>query len=226
MSDQPRHQGNMATGARARRALALLAFLFVAAAAPRAAELLDRVLAVVSGTVITLSDARAAIAFGDVDTTGAGDPVAAAMRWLVDRRLAIEEVARYGTNEVDESRVTERMAAIRRRFASDEAFTAALRRLGLDEAGVRSWVRDSVRVDEYLARRFGAMFSATDNDLREYFARHSSQFARGGAVPAFEAVVEEVRAALQRERRTQAVEAWLSRLRRRADVNEIYLPVR
>jgi len=35
-----------------------------------------------------------------------------------------------------------------------------------------------------------------------------------------------VQADLQDERRVLAIDAWLSRLRRRADVNELYLPVR
>ena len=48
-----------------------------------AQDLLDRVLAVVSGTVITLSDARAAADFGFVETRGARDPVAAALKWLI-----------------------------------------------------------------------------------------------------------------------------------------------
>ena len=220
------HRGKTPTGGRAWRAVAMTACLLCGAASLGAAELLDRVLAVVSGTVITLSDARTAIAFGEVDTTGARDPIATAMRWLVDRQLAIEEVDRYGTNEVDEARVADGLAAITLRFGSAQAFAAALPRLGLDQTGARSWIRDSLRVAQYLARRFDAMFSATDEELREYFARHASQFARSGAAPAFDGVVEEVRTALQQDRRTLAVEAWLSRLRRRADVIEIYVPVR
>ena len=55
------------------------------------AQVIDRVLAVVSGTVILMSDARAAISLGLFDAGKAADPVEAAMRWLIDRQLVLDE---------------------------------------------------------------------------------------------------------------------------------------
>ena len=79
-----------------------------------ASEVLDRVIAVVSGTIITLSDARAAIAFGLVDVAGQRDPVATAMEWLVDRQLVLDEVCRYESADLDCVQVDAVFAEVRR----------------------------------------------------------------------------------------------------------------
>jgi hypothetical protein len=191
-----------------------------------AAELMDRVLAVVSGTVITLSDARIALAFKAVDTAGAADPVAATLRWLIDRQLVLDEVSRDDTGDLDKARVAAGLAQLRSTFASDEAFAQGLARLGLDQAGARRWVEDTLRMQDYLARRFDTMFPPTDEELLESFTRDSARFSRGGVVPSFDDAKEEVRAVVNQERQRQAVDSWLARLRRRASINEIYQPIR
>ena len=214
---------------KARRAagVVLLALCLAAGSLPlAAAEVLDRVLAVVSGTVIMLSDARIATAFDAVDTSGAADPMAVTLRWLVDRQLVLDEVIRYDTGEVEKARVAEGLSRIRTKFPSDAAFARALGRLGLDEAAARRWVEDTIRMQDYLGRRFDMMFSPTDDDLLEYYTRNRARFVRGGVERSFDDAREDVREVLQQERQRQAMDTWLTRLRRRANVNELYAPIR
>ena len=191
-----------------------------------AGELVDRVLAVVSGTVITLSDARIALAFKAVDTSGAADPIAVTLRWLVDRQLVLDEVSRDDMGDLEKARVAEGLTRLRSSYVSDEAFARGLERLGLDRAGARRWVENTLRMQDYLARRFDTVFPPTDEELLEYFTRNGVRFSRGGVVPSFDDAKEDVRAVLQQERQRQAVDSWLTRLRRRASVNEIYQPIR
>ena len=211
---------------RAAGAVMLAACVIGAGPALRAGELVDRVLAVVSGSVITLSDARIALAFKAVDTAGAADPIAVALRWLIDRQVVLDEVSRYDPGGIENTRVAAGLARIRSAYPSDEAFAAGLERLGLDQAGARRWVEDSLRMQDYLERRFDTMFPPTDEELLEYFTRNSARFIRGGVVPSFDAAREEVRAVVQAERQREAVDSWLTRLRRRANVNELYQPIR
>jgi hypothetical protein len=207
-------------------AAAIIVLTAVGAVPLCGAELLDRVIAVVSGTVITLSDARAAMALGLVDTRDARDPIEAAMQWLVDRRLVLDEALRYDTGDIDAVVVDRALVAIRQRFTSDAAYREELVRLGLDDARVRGLVSDTLAMQQYVERRFDTILPATDDELREYFGRHSERFVRDNHPLAFEEAVDQVRGMLQQERRHQAVTVWLDRLRRRADVNEIYRPVR
>jgi hypothetical protein len=207
---------------------ALLAVCVAAGSVPLVgAELVDRVLAVVSGTVITLSDARVAIAFRDVDAAGAADPIVVALRWLVDRQLVLDEVSRYSdTAALDPRRIADGVARIRAAYPSEAAFAQALERLGLDVTGCRRWVEGTLLMQDYLARRFDTTFPPTDDELRDYHARHLARFARGGVPLPFDEAREDVRAALQQERRREAVEVGMTRLRRRANVSELYAPVR
>jgi hypothetical protein len=200
--------------------------LAVGSIALAAAEVLDRVLAVVSGTVIMLSDVRIATAFDAVDTSGAADPVAVTLRWLVDRQLVLDEVIRYDTGDLDKARVSEGLARVRAKYPSDAAFAQALDRLGLDQTTARRWVEDTIRMENYLRRRFDTMFPPTDDELLEYYTRNKPQFARGGVERSFDDAREDVRAVLQQERQRQAVDTWLARLRQRANVSELYAPGR
>lgn len=207
------------------RAGLLAVCLVTASFSLAAAELVDRVLAVVSGTVITLSDARIATAFKAVDTAGAADPIAATLRWLIDRQLVLDEVSRFDTAATDEERVANGLARIRAAFPSDDAFALALERLGLDQAATRRWVDDTIRMQDYLARRFDTMFPPTDEELLDYYTRNRARFSRGGVPLSFDDARTVVREVLQQERQRQAVDSWLARLRRRANITEIYAPV-
>ena len=206
--------------------LLLAACLIVGSLPLAAAELVDRVLAVVSGTVITLSDARMAIAFKAVDTSGAADPIAVTLRWLVDRQLVLDEVSRDVSGDLEKSRVAGALARLRAAYASDDAFARGLAQLGLDPAGARRWVEDTLRMQDYMDRRFDTMFPPTDEELLEYFTRNRARFSRGSVAPSFDDAKEDVRAVQIQDRHRDAVESWMTRLRRRANINEIYQPIR
>ena len=208
------------------RAFAVVLALAACVVGVRASELLDRVIAVVSGTVITLSDARTAIAFGLVETRDARDPVAVAMQWLVDRQLVLDEVNRYDTPDSDLTTVDPVFSEIRKKLEGGKGTAAVLASLGLDEAGARRFVRDTVRVQQYLRKRFESILPGTDEELRQHYSANRSQFVRAGRQLTLEEARDLVQESLQESRRIQAIDAWLARLRRRADVNELYRPAR
>ena len=208
-------------------AAAMLVALAVWAAVPaRGAQVVDRVVAVVSGTVILLSDARAALTLGLFDPGAARDPIEAAMRWLIDRQLVLDEAVRGDRVEVDPAALEQVVSGVRQRFASDAEFRHALADLGLDDRGLQRLVRDTLTVGVYIERRFDSVLSPTDEELRAFYASHATRFVRNGRQLTFEDALAEVTAILQRERREQAVSAWMERLRRRADIREVYRPSR
>jgi len=191
-----------------------------------AAEVIDRVIAVVSGSVITLSDARAAILFGLVDVSDARDPVAVAMQWLVDRQLVLDEVNRYETPSPDLSNVEPVFSEIRKKLAGGKGLPAALASVGLEEDAAKRFVRDTLRVQQYVKARFESIMPGTEEELRQHYLNNRSRFTRDGRQLTFDEARELVQEHLQEGRRIQAIDVWLARLRRRADVNELYLPTR
>jgi hypothetical protein len=126
----------------------------LAIAAPVAAETIDRVLAVVAGQLITLSDVVGVRDLGIVPATAGGDPVGSVLTRLIDRELMLAEVDRYAPPEPENAEIEREFALVRARFPSDKAFNDALTRSGFDAAHVREIVRQNLRLRAYLDQRF------------------------------------------------------------------------
>jgi hypothetical protein len=120
------------------------------------AETIDRVLAVVAGQLITLTDVRAAIDLRLQSTDGAADPVRAVLTKLIDRELILAEVDRYAPPEPTADAVDREVQRVRARFESQEALDATLARSGIDEKHLRETLRQELRMRAYLEQRFAA----------------------------------------------------------------------
>jgi hypothetical protein len=123
------------------------------------AETIDRVLAVVGGQLITLTDVTAATDLGLQTAEGAADPVRGVLSKLIDRELALAEVDRYAPPEPTAAMVDSEVERVRHRFTAPAAFDAALARSGIDEQHLRETLRQDLRTRAYLDQRFG---TATD----------------------------------------------------------------
>jgi len=150
------------------------------------AEIIDRVLAVVAGQLITLSDVTAARDLGLQTAEGAADPVRGILSKLIDRELIVAEVDRYAPPEPSSEAIDRETRRIRMRFPTAEAFVATLERSGTDEKQLREIVRQDLRIRAYLDQRFASA----------------------------------------QERRQALMDDWLSGLRRRGDVVDLYLSAR
>jgi hypothetical protein len=126
----------------------------VLAAGVARAETIDRVLAVVAGQLITLSDVTAARDLGLESAGGAADPVRAVLTKLIDRELVLAEVDRYAPPEPTTEAVDREVERVRARFPSPDAFNAALARSGIDENHLRETLRQNLRMAAYLDQRF------------------------------------------------------------------------
>jgi len=153
-------------------------------AGPRlGAETIDRVLAVVAGQIITLTDVIAARDLGLAQAGDAADPIHAILLKLIDRELVLAEVDRYAPPEPAAGAIDGEVQQVRARFPSALAFDAALARSGIDERHLRETLRQELRMRAYLAQRFPA---AAD-------------------------------------RRQSSMEEWVSGLRRRGDIVDLYV---
>jgi hypothetical protein len=181
------------------------------------AEVVDRIVAVVGERPVTLSDVRAALALGFVPAEPTEDAERRAVRWLVDRALMLEEVDRYGPGEPDRMRLDERVDAVRRQLGAPE-LARVLARAGLDEARLRATLRDQLRIDLYLAQRFGSAAQPTDEEVLAHYRLDPSAYAREGVALPVDRALEAARQDLTGTRRAALVSDWLESLRRRADI--------
>jgi hypothetical protein len=180
------------------------------------AEVIDRILAVVDGAIITQSDAAAAIRLGLV--AGPADPLAGVVDRLIERRLMLREVDRYAPPDPAEADVDRTVTEIRARAGTPAQVDAILLQTGFGVDQLRRHVRDDLRIDSYLQQRFGAV-QPTEDEILHYYREHAAQFSQGAVVRPFAEAHDVVKAALVAERRAATIRDWLADLRRRANVN-------
>lgn len=223
------------------RPLVTMAFalttVWVSASAAAQAQVLDRIVATVGQQVITLSDARAAVGLGllpepplespsgppSASQSGelsgpAALPIGVVVERLVDRELMRAEIDRFGVMAPAPDLLATRIEAIRKRFASQQAFDAALEAHGLSDARFRAWVADDWRIEQYIQQRFDAASQPTDEDVLQYFQSREREFAKDGRPPRFEDIRDEVRRRLLMTRRQALVDDWVAGLKRRTEI--------
>lgn len=123
--------------------------LFVLFVVPTSAQQqLDRVVARIGTSALTQTDVDAALAFGVVDRQ-AGDPV----KQMIERRLMIVEVNRVPTPEPAEMAINELVVKMKATAGAQAA--AVMKRTGVDEKRLAEFARETLRIQAYIAQRFG-----------------------------------------------------------------------
>lgn len=204
-------------------AVAVLTTALVAPPQAGAQEVIDRMLAVVSGDLIMISDVTAAVEFGLVPPAASADVTRTVLSQLIDRSLMLAEVERYAPPEPSRAAVDREYRAVSDRFSSPEAFAEALARTGIDESALRATLRANLRLRAYLEQRFTTV-PPSDEEIEGYYREHLDRFSRSGRPQPLADVRPDVVQALALDRRQSMVDDWLAGLRRRAPITDVYLP--
>jgi hypothetical protein len=191
-------------------------------ASASASEMIERVMAVVAGDVITLGDVTAARELGLVPLETRADPVRDVLTQLIDRSLILAEVERYVPPEPSAQAIDEAVQSVRSRFASGEAFEAVLTRVGIDDKDLRETIRQDLRIRAYIEQRF-TVPPPSDDELAGYYRDHPQAFTRAGQTPPFDDVRLSVAQRWADERREALVTSWVAGLRRRAEITDLYV---
>jgi hypothetical protein len=159
-------------GVRIHCGLRISATVFVALlfATPARAEILDRVLAVVAGRLIMLSDVAVSRDLRLVPPPTGGDPVRDVLTKLIDRELVLAEVDRYAPPEPAAEAVDREVQRVRARFASQAELDDALARSGSDEKHLRETLRQDLRIRAYLDQRFATASDRRPTVVEEWMA--------------------------------------------------------
>lgn len=214
------------------RWLPLLAALAAPAlAAPQAptAEpaLRDRIVAVVDGDPILQSDVERAQALGTAPPPAGGSERDARRRvldGLIEERLRIHEVERYGFEQVPVEMIAKQVETIRSRFPSDEAFRQRLRSLGMTMEGLEQLVAQQLQVLVYVDELLGARVFVGLEEIEAYYERTLAPQLRAGGqpVPPLDDVREQIREVLRQQRLNEELQRWTAELRRGADVQDYF----
>jgi hypothetical protein len=118
---------------------------------------LDRVMAVVNGDVVTMSDLRLVrtlrLPVGGAERPASDD---ALLRLLVDRYLVVEELRRFQVPSPGDAALAPLVREWREAFVETDP-DELMSREGVTPAFVERWLADELRRETYLAQRFAAL---------------------------------------------------------------------
>jgi hypothetical protein len=122
-----------------------------------AQTVLDKVLSNVNGDVITQLDVRQARMLKLRLVTATAESEADVLRGLENRRLVLAEVSHVTLPAPAAGDLAARRRDWEASVGAGAGLPQLLDRAGLSETGLQSWLRDDVRIQLYLAQRFGGV---------------------------------------------------------------------
>jgi hypothetical protein len=174
----------------------------------------DRLLAAVNGKVITAGDLtlarnlHALVLFGK---TGPEAGLELALSRLIDLELLHQELSNFPMAPADEKAVQQRMEELRQGYAEIGGISILLRRLGLQEAELESYVRLQTSILRFVDLRFRPFVTVSPEEIESYFRNTLVQKLRdsGAPVPELQEVASQVEAVLLEQKVNDALDQWV-----------------
>lgn len=188
------------------------------------AQTLDRVVASIGETAITRSDIEreyaleALIDQGRLPRTPADAAELARVRdRLIDQKLLALEAQQAGEGSPNVEKIAdERLAGIRRKFASQETMDVDLRSLGMDEQQLLQVLEAQERTLEVINQRLRPGASPDQSEIQAYYRdQFVPEYAKRGrgAPPPLAEVESRIRELLTQQKIDEQLAAWLRELR-------------
>lgn len=170
---------------------ALAASGAVVAPAARAAEVVERILAVVNDEVITEQDLQIVMApvAAQYRTAYTGEELDARLRRarqeflqkVIDDKLVLSEAKRKQVI-VKEEEVDDMMADVRNKFPDRDTFLKAIELQGLSEKKLWNRFRDQLLSQKLVSFEVKSKVAVSPGEVSEYYKAHSDEFVQGDRV--------------------------------------------
>lgn len=199
----------------------LISLLFVAL--PLSAVTVDRIAAVIDRQVLTVSEISQMMDIRFFPSAGKSEDEARrdVLDALIAQSLRYRDVERFGADDIPRDTIEARIGEMRGRFASEEAFNAALARAELTLDEVRALTKRQLQVEAYIQERFAPLVFVSSEDIDDYYAGAwtRQRRERGLPVPPVGEVRDEIRQAIRSSRLQEEIDKWTAQLRARANVD-------
>jgi hypothetical protein len=198
----------------------------------------DRIVAIVDDDPILASELERVVALALVPRLPDEDEPAYRRRVLgrlIEQRLRLHEVNRFGAPEVDSEEVDEQLRQITSELGGEAELERRLLGVGMSRADLREQLLMQLQVWSFVRERLGPRVFVDLESIRAYYEdRLLPELSRrepGGepapsrqiepALPRFEDVQEQIRAVLVEQRLNEEIDRWTQELRREADVIDL-----
>ena len=201
---------------------ALCALLLLAL--PASAVTVDRIAAVVDRQVLTVSEITqlVEIRFSPRLARTDDEHRREVLDALIAQALRYRDVERFGAEDVSHDAIDARIQEIKRRFASEAEFNAALGRAELTIEEVQALVKRQLQVESYIQERFAPLVFVSPEEIEEYYRGPWAQQRRERSLPVTplnDEVRDEIRNLLRSTRLQAEIDKWTAQLRERANVD-------
>ena len=172
---------------------------------PVGAVLVDKILAVVNGELLTLQDFENYLALTKIYQLGAADvDRPQAFRHFVDQTLLRQEASRTRIIQVDEAEVSQLFGELNQQTERGQGLASVMQERRLSWYHVRAWLRHQLIVRAFIDRRVRLFVRVHDNQIVQYYRDHQQTLG--------EPLNEAVRAHIQRVLTEHEVNARLAGL--------------
>lgn len=196
-----------------------------------ASRLVDRVVAVVDGDPILLSDLRRAVAFDPtlepLEAESEEETLRRALDELVRERIRFHAVDRAGAGVTDPAEIQALAEATRSRFPTEVAFLAELTRHGMTERELEGMLARRQAIFNFVNDRLRSQVFVDATEIQTYFdsVLVPQVEAAGGQPPTLDSKLREaIRAAVTEIKLNEEEERWLRELESKADVVLLWEP--
>jgi hypothetical protein len=198
-------------------------FLICLLCLPASAVTVDRIAAVVDQQVLTVSEITqmVEIRFSPRLAKSEDEHRREVLDALIAQALRYRDVERFGAEDIPHDTIEARIQEIKKRFASEAEFNAALARAELTMDELQALAKRQLQVEAYIQERFAPLVFVSAEDLEEYYRGPWSKGRRerGLPIPALAEVRDEIRDAVRSARLQDEIEKWTAQLRGRANVD-------
>lgn len=195
-----------------------LAILFLACFS--FSQTIDSILAVVNGEVITLIDLRVVETFGlqgEIVKKEDSNSLRFLLERLVDQKLVVQvasEEATVGEEELDSSltKVIE--------FLGSETFDRKLEEFGMSRDDLKTYLKEKILYEKIISRKFSQGNIVSLQEIEDFYNQTylPGQKSKELAVKPLMEVFDEIESAIRKEKIRVKAEAWLSYLKKKADI--------
>lgn len=187
-------------------------------------EVVDRMVAVVNGKLITHSDLLWQLALQPDTPLDAprSEDLGRALEILIDQQLVLREAEKLPHVHAEDSEVERALAELVKRFPSQAEFQRRCERVGLTSEQLREVVRERAEMEKYVSFRFRAFAVITPKEVEGYYRDVYVPRLRRRSPGAIVPKLEEVRAEIEKEMREDKVSSelgdYLDEARRDAEI--------
>lgn len=195
-------------------------FLLFALGLPAAGQqVVDRIVAVVEGDIITWSEVRELGRLQQL-IEGRSASEAQLLTQLIEQWIVNTEARAARLPRPTEAEVQRELHRLERQFATPKDYQERLRQVGLTATAVRRFVQEKLYLARYLDYKFRPAAQVSSAQIEEYYRTELTRQlkARGQPVPPLETLEEQIRELLVQRQINERAERWLNEARARLKI--------